>query len=86
MSEKNKPNGVVGPLVSRPVDEERNRLILADVERVLNEGRSPLALTQRKDHVELLVTQARALTPHVIALQGGRTPRQRVALAEQMAA
>ncbi len=67
-------------------DDERNRLILADVERALHEGRSPLVLTQRREHVEQLATGARALTPYVITLQGGRTSRQRADLAKQMAA
>jgi len=35
-------------------DEGRNRLILADVVSALAEGRSPILLTERKDHLELL--------------------------------
>jgi len=35
-------------------DEGRNRLILADVVSALVEGRSPILLTERKDHLELL--------------------------------
>ena len=35
-------------------DERRNRLILDDVTAALEEGRSPILLTERKDHLESL--------------------------------
>ncbi len=50
-------------------DESRNRLICADVASAVHEGRSPLVLTERTEH---LVTLAAGLTAfEVIILRGG---------------
>ena len=46
-------------------DEGRNRLILADVVSALAEGRSPILLTERKDHLELLPASMSRLTNEV---------------------
>ena len=58
-------------------DERRNRLILDDVVRALEEGRSPILLTERKDHLEHLATHLRSSVRHVVVLQGGMTPSAR---------
>jgi superfamily II DNA or RNA helicase len=58
-------------------DERRNRLILDDVVRALEEGRSPILLTERKDHLEHLATRLRSSGRHVVVLQGGMTPSER---------
>jgi len=65
-------------------DEERNRMICDDVLASLKEGRSPLLLTERKEHLEIL---ARALQPHVknvIRLHGGRGVKASRAIANQL--
>ncbi len=65
-------------------DEERNRMICDDVLASLKEGRSPLLLTERKEHLEILT---RALQPHVknvIKLYGGRGVKASRAIANQL--
>lgn len=52
-------------------DEARNELIVGDVVASVREGRSPLLLTERTDHLRLLAGRLSGVVPHVIALQGG---------------
>jgi superfamily II DNA or RNA helicase len=66
-------------------DERRNRLILDDVRSALAEGRSPILLTERKDHLELLAAELRSAACHVIVLRGGMTPTERRAAATTLA-
>jgi superfamily II DNA or RNA helicase len=58
-------------------DERRNRLILDDVATALAEGRSPILLTERKDHLEFLAVSIRGVARHVVVLRGGMTPAER---------
>jgi superfamily II DNA or RNA helicase len=51
--------------------EPRNAMIRDDVAAALREGRSPLVLTERTEHVEILAELVRPHTPHLIILQGG---------------
>jgi superfamily II DNA or RNA helicase/very-short-patch-repair endonuclease len=52
-------------------DENRSRLICADVVNAVREGRSPLVLTERTEHLQTLAEKLSAGIPHVITLQGG---------------
>lgn len=52
-------------------DEVRNRLILDDVVAALREGRSPILLTERKDHLEYLERNLTGLVRHLVVLRGG---------------
>lgn len=52
-------------------DERRNALICADVLSAVREGRSPLLLTERTEHLQLLAERLSPKIPHVIVLQGG---------------
>lgn len=67
-------------------DAARNALILSDVERALAEGRSPLLLTERKDHLEALAAYLRPRVRHLVVLMGGTTPKQQRETAAQLAA
>lgn len=58
-------------------DQARNEGILNDVIAALEEGRSPILLTERKDHLEYLAGRLRPLVRHLIVLHGGATPRGR---------
>ena len=58
-------------------DEGRNQLILADIRQALTEGRSPIVLTERKEHVSLLAERIRDFTANVFAMQGGMGAKQR---------
>jgi superfamily II DNA or RNA helicase len=66
-------------------DERRNRLILNDVRSALAAGRSPILLTERKDHLELLAADLQNAASHVIALRGGMTPTERRAATAALA-
>ncbi len=57
-------------------DEERNRLICTDVLEALREGRSPLLLTERKEHLRALADQLALQVTHVVTLHGGRGARE----------
>ncbi len=52
-------------------DEDRNRAILNDVIRALEEGRSPILLTERKDHLEYFAHRLQRVARHLVVLQGG---------------
>ena len=56
-------------------DERRNQMICADVLATLREGRSPLVLTERVEHIEAL---AKLLSPEadLIVLYGGLSKRE----------
>jgi superfamily II DNA or RNA helicase len=66
-------------------DESRNRLIIDDVVQALREARSPILLTERKDHLEVLATRFRPFVRHLVVLQGGMTPAERREVAGQLA-
>jgi superfamily II DNA or RNA helicase len=66
-------------------DESRNRLIVDDVVQALGEGRSPILLTERKDHLETLATRLKPFVRHLVVLQGGMTPAARREVAGQLA-
>ncbi len=53
-------------------DAGRNRLIVDDVLAAVRDGRSPLLLTERTEHVRFFAEQLSSEVPHVIALQAGR--------------
>ena len=57
-----------GELMENPA---RNRMLCDDVVRAVEEGRSPLVLTERTDHLENLADQLRRRAMRVIMLQGG---------------
>ena len=59
------------------IDEDRNRLILADVVSALAEGRTPILLTERKDHLEYFAHSLRRDARHLVVLRGGMTPTER---------
>lgn len=65
-------------------DRQRNRLILDDIKLAIEEGRSPLVLTERKEHVALLAEQIKLFTNNVFVMQGGMGGRQRKQLLADM--
>jgi superfamily II DNA or RNA helicase len=52
-------------------DEDRNLTILNDVIRALDEGRSPILLTERRDHLEYFEQRLQRVARHLVVLQGG---------------
>jgi superfamily II DNA or RNA helicase len=67
-------------------DEQRNALIHKEVADALENGRSPLVLTQRREHIEALQARFEQLTPNVIVLHGGMGARERRRVEEHMRA
>jgi superfamily II DNA or RNA helicase len=66
-------------------DEKRNELILDDVIRSLEEGRSPILLTERKDHLHTLAGRLEKFARHLVVLQGGVKASERKRVTEQLA-
>ena len=65
-------------------DATRNSLIVEDVIAAVKAGRSPVMLTERREHLQVLVD---ALTPHVgnvVALHGGVGVKRRREIAERL--
>jgi superfamily II DNA or RNA helicase len=58
-------------------DRARNELIAADVLAALDEGRSPIVLTERRDHLERFVASLAPRCRNLVALHGGLKPRAR---------
>ncbi len=67
-------------------DRERNRFILDDIRKALADGRSPILLTERKDHLELFAGELRDSVKHLVVLHGGMGVKQRRKIVEHLAA
>ena len=67
-------------------DGRRNELILNDVIGALEQGRSPILLTERRDHLEYFAARLRGFTRHLVVLQGGVTAKARREAKAQLAA
>ena len=50
----------------------------------LKEGRSPIILTERKDHVDLFAERLDGTVRHLVVLKGGLTPKSRRAVMEKL--
>jgi superfamily II DNA or RNA helicase len=57
-------------------DEGRTRLICQEIVQAVRQGRSPIVLTERNDHLDKLVNQLSPEVRHVIVLRGGMTRRE----------
>ncbi|MEW8355739.1 MAG: DEAD/DEAH box helicase family protein [Candidatus Thiodiazotropha sp.] len=58
-------------------DEQRNNMIFNDVLHALEAGRSPILLTERKEHLEYFTDRLRCFTQNLVVLQGGRGSKKR---------
>ena len=67
-------------------DQRRNDLIFGDVARALEEKRSPILLTERRDHLEHFANRLRSLARHLVVLHGGMKPKERRDVIAQLAA
>src|SRR5258707_4783099 len=67
-------------------DELRTDLIVSDVVSAIEEGRFPLLLTERTDHLQLLLERLARKVPNVFVMKGGMGKKQRDALASEISA
>lgn len=65
-------------------DERRNRLILEDVIQALEEKRSPILLTERRDHLDYLAKHLNGPARNLIVLHGGMKVKDRRAAIRQL--
>ncbi|HYL74405.1 MAG TPA: helicase-related protein [Bryobacteraceae bacterium] len=65
------------------VDEVRNRQIIGEILGAVHQGRTPLVLTNRTDHLARLA-DGLASIENVLILKGGMGKKQRQALAEKL--
>src|SRR3990172_670181 len=69
--------GIQGVYRKLAADEARNRLIIDDVIRALEEGRFPILLTERRNRLEYFAEQLRGFVRHLVILRGGMSPKER---------
>ncbi len=67
-------------------DQQRNEMIVGDLVRALEKGRSPLLLTERTEHLEQLASNLKQSIPNLFVLRGGMGMRQRLAVLEKLKA
>ena len=67
-------------------DEGRNELIFNDVLAALEAGRSPVVITERTDHLEVLADRLARFAKNVVVLRGGQSERKRREAMERLAA
>lgn len=65
-------------------NERRNALIAEDVLGVIGEGRNPVLLTERREHLELLREILDGKIDNIVVFQGGMGKKQRAAAREQL--
>jgi superfamily II DNA or RNA helicase len=80
-----KPPGIQDPYAALAADTRRNELILNDVIGALEQRRSPILLTERKDHLEYFAAQLSRIARHVVVLQGGVSALARREVKRQLA-
>jgi superfamily II DNA or RNA helicase len=66
-------------------DPARNDLIFDDILSALEAGRSPVVITERKDHLDLLADRLSKFAKNVIVLRGGMSTRQIRTASESLA-
>ena len=67
-------------------DEGRNQLICQDVVQAVGEGRSPIVLTERTEHLDHLAEMLAPDVRHLVILRGGMGKKQLKAVQDQLAA
>ncbi|MFH1395410.1 MAG: DEAD/DEAH box helicase family protein [Candidatus Omnitrophota bacterium] len=65
-------------------NEERNKQILNDIEEVLDTGRFPLILTERREHLALFETFLKDKIDFLVVLHGGLRQKKRQEIFEEL--
>lgn len=74
VSEKESIHSIWSLLIN---DEQRNRMIVSDVIDALAEGRVPILLTERIDHMEILKEKFQNAVENLVVLHGGMKQREK---------
>ncbi|MBI4581759.1 MAG: DEAD/DEAH box helicase family protein [Planctomycetes bacterium] len=67
-------------------NEARNRMVCEDVMQAVREGRSPVVLTERNEHLDHLVGRLSPEIRHLIVLRGGMARKELTTLSARLAA
>jgi superfamily II DNA or RNA helicase len=78
--------GIQGIYTALVNDDARNNLIVADVVSAIEDRRFPLLLTERTDHLQLLLELLERNVPNVFVMKGGMGKKQRDAVASEISA
>lgn len=65
-------------------DEVRNKLIVEDIRKVINEGRTPIILTNLTSHVRILTEILQPHATHVISLVGADSAKEKKMAMEKL--
>ena len=66
-------------------DDARNRLICDDVIQLVHEGRSPIVLTERNEHLDRLAAALAPAVRHLVVLRGGMSRNELKAVTDRLA-
>ena len=81
------PELPIQDLYARLVEHEaRNQAIIADVREALASGRSPIILTERREHLRIFAEQLAGAVQHLVVMQGGTGVKARRELVARLAA
>ena len=64
--------------------DPRNRMIAEDIVLAVQAGRTPVVLTERTEHLEVLATMLKSRLPNVLTLQGGMGKKDLAAVLGQI--
>ena len=67
-------------------DDQRNQVICDEVVQAVREGRSPLVLTERNEHLDSLAARLSPSIRHLVVLRGGVRPKEAQAIIARLAA
>jgi superfamily II DNA or RNA helicase len=67
-------------------DDQRSDLIVADVVCAIEDSRFPLLLTERTDHLQILLEKLVRRVPNIFVMKGGMGKKQRDAIASEISA
>ncbi len=65
-------------------DTARNEMIVRDVIDCVREGRTPVVISERRDHLDVFEQMLRGVADHVIVLRGGLGNKKRTAIRDEL--
>ena len=80
------PHSIQAVFQAMVADEARNSLIFDDILHALDAGRSPVVITERTTHLELLAARLERFAKHVVVLRGGQSEKLRRDIAAKLTA